>query len=185
MHVDLEEYARIVADTYHKAPKFEESAVKHWKALNDSNHRMFKQMLSRVTVEWVTGEPYADQREMREDFLRNKHIAVSKDNSDHPYFSLEDNIIFRAVHDFIVHIQNNTPFGLKGEMRAANYHMHLLPELAKPALFTEVVGQVSCAIIDGDFPEQKVVVLKGFDYNNIGKLDQNYGVYHGHLKLAA
>ena len=185
MHVDLMEYARVVAEVYHKAAVHDTTADKHWQALNESNHKMYKQMLSRVNVMFVEGEPYETQAEMRDDYLKNHRIAISKDNSTHPFFSLDDNLIFRAVHDFIVHIQNNTPFGLKGEMRAANYHMHILPELAKPALFTEVVGQVACAIVDGKFPEQKVVVLHGFDYNNIGKFSNDAMLKHGHLRQVA
>lgn len=185
LHVDLDEYAHIVADVYHKLPIFDKSAIPNWKALNYSNHKFYKMLQSRVKVVFVTGEPYETQAEMREDYLKNKRLLISKDNSEHPYFSVEDNCIFRTVHDFIVHIQNNTPFGLKGEMRAANYHMHILSKEAKVALFTEVVGQVACIIADGKFPVQKVAVMNGFDYDNIGKLDNRYVFKHGHLKMAA
>jgi hypothetical protein len=58
-----------------------------------------------------------------------------------PYFSKEDNWIFRAVHDYYTHIITKTEdFDLRGELRAYNTHAKLVPPDALPALFTEVVG---------------------------------------------
>ena len=40
-----------------------------------------------------------------------------------------------------------------------------------PALFTEVVGQASYYLHRGNFPEQKIAFLPGFDYFNLGKVE--------------
>jgi hypothetical protein len=79
--------------------------------------------------------------------------------------------MLRAVHDYYTHIIANQDFGLKGELRAYNTHAKLAPPAALPALFTEVVGQVSYAIVHGDFTKQKICKLEGFDYKNVGKID--------------
>ena len=60
---------------------------------------------------------------------------------------------------------------MKGEVQAYNAHLHTVPPAAAPALFTEVVGQASFFINNGYFPEQKIAVLPGFDYFNIGVVD--------------
>ena len=48
----------------------------------------------------------------------------------------------------------------------------MVPKDAVPAIFTEVVGQASIAVTSGSFPsKQKIAVLKGFDYYNVGNVD--------------
>jgi hypothetical protein len=190
----LEKYTELVADAYEKAPVFEPSAVKHWKALNESNYTLFKRLLSKIKVVFVTdnkseagkinisgkeydilylqgGQPYENQSEMKEDVTKNGTLQISVDYSDHPVFSVKDNIVFRTVHDYIVHILGNKQFGRRGELQAYNLHTKLVPREAVPALFTEVVGQVSVAVVTGDFPVQKIAALKGFDYYNIGYVE--------------
>jgi hypothetical protein len=170
--VDWDEYAKLVAEAYEAAPEFDREAAKHWKALNESNQKLYKRLMSKVTVEFVTGEdPYPDQATMKREVERTGVLKIMTDHSEHPVFSKEENVIFRAVHDYITHILTDTPFGLKGELRAANVHMKLVPAEARPALFTEVVGQVAMFIVHNEFPAQKVAVLKGFDYTNLGKVE--------------
>ena len=49
--------------------------------------------------------------------------------------------------------------------------MMTVPEAAREALFTEVVGQASYFINYGEFPEQKITILEGFDKHNLGVVD--------------
>lgn len=60
-------------------------------------------------------------------------------------------------------------FTARGEFNATSTHMALAPNDATPALFTEIAGQVGYATVVGDFPQQKVAVLSGFDYKSIGR----------------
>lgn len=187
-------YRKLVANAYNEAQSFEESAVKHWNALNDSNHVLFKRLLSKTkiilisqddskvgttldlggnlyVIEKTEGEPYDSQQEMREQWETTGTIMISVDYSDHPIFSVSDNVIFRCVHDFIVHILGNHPFGDKGEIASYNNHAKLAPPEALPALFTEVVGQACFAVEYGFFPEQKIAILRGFDYTQVGSVE--------------
>jgi hypothetical protein len=43
---------------------------------------------------------------------------------------------------------------------------------AHTALFTELVGQVCTGIVKGGFPTQKVCKLHGFDYVQVGLIDE-------------
>jgi hypothetical protein len=47
-----------------------------------------------------------------------------------------------------------------------------MPPASWPALFTEIVGQASTYFYQGgQFAEQKIALLDGFDYENIGMVD--------------
>lgn len=187
------EYSKLVAEAYKIAPEYDTSVVKHWQKLRQSNEVLFRRLLSRTeiipvsddlsnkdkkirilaneyTIKYLSGEPYATQKEMRSEWKNTRKLMISVDNTDHPIFSLEDNVIFRTVHDFIVHILGNHPFGVKGEIASYNLHAKLAPPDALPALFTEIVGQASYAVVYGSFPVQKIAVLDGFDYKEMGKV---------------
>ena len=182
-------YYKLVAQAYEEAPMLETTAVKHWVALNRSNHSWFERIHKEVKLifystigvnsgsisvngssfelVYLDKDPYATQAELKNDYIQNKTIYISIDYSEHPYFSTEDNIIFRFVHDFLVHIKGNYSFG-RGELNSYNLHIKLVPKDAVPALFTEIVGQASYAMTNGGFPPQKIAMLKGFDFYNIG-----------------
>lgn len=188
------DYAKLVAAAYEAAPDYDASVVHHWNSLNQSNYTLFKRLLSKVKIIFTTnnegnignvnilgreykivyhaGEPYTTQTEMKADFQKTGTLKISIDYSDHPVFSLVDNIVFRTVHDFIVHILGNKQFGSQGEIASYNLHAKLVPKDAIPAIFTEVVGQACVAVTTGSFPQkQKIAILKGFDYINVGKVD--------------
>ena len=75
----------------------------------------------------------------------------------------------------MAHIQHaghkGTGFDMKGELQAYNAHLKTIPKEAAGALFTEVVGQAAYFLTYGYFPEQKIALLPGFDYWNIGVVD--------------
>jgi hypothetical protein len=201
---DWQLYRKLVADAYNIAPTFDENAVKHWEELNRSNYILFKRLLSKTQIILITqedtqvgttlelsgkpfviqkieGEPYNSQKEMKEHWEKTGSIMISIDYSNHPIFSVPDNVIFRCVHDFIVHILGDHPFGDKGEIASYNNHAKLAPPDALPALFTEVVGQACFSVEYGFFPEQKITILEGFDYNEVGKVE-GYKIVDKELK---
>lgn len=186
--VSSKEYAKCVANAYEDAPVYDKSAEPYWKALADSNDKLFKRLLSKVDVIFTSEhpkrdklkllgkdykliqhkDPYSSAKQMADDVKKNGRIMISADHSDHPIFSVEQNIIFRTVHDYIVHILGKKEFGLYGELQSYNLHAKMLPVKARPAAFTEIVGQVCWYDVFGGFPVQKVAILEGFDYVNVG-----------------
>lgn len=198
-------YRKMVAEAYNDAPSFQESAVKHWEALNSSNHKLFKRLLSKTKItliseddsqvgtlleldgrpyiiEKIEGEPYDSQKEMKEQWEQTGNLMISIDHSTHPIFSVSDNVIFRCVHDFIVHILGDHPFGDKGEIASYNNHAKMAPPEALPALFTEIVGQACYVVEYGEFPEQKIAILEGFDYRDVGSVE-GYEIKNKELKI--
>lgn len=191
---DWDKYVELVAQAYLDAPDFEPDVTRHWEVLRESNYKLFKRLLSKVDVIFTTenksdvgsvtimgrkfpirhlpsSEQYQTQQEMKSDYENTGKLKISIDYSDHPIFSVKDNIVFRTVHDFIVHILGNHGFGAKGEIASYNRHAKLAPPDALPALFTEVVGQACVAVTTNSFPKQKITVLKGFDYAQVGRVD--------------
>lgn len=191
---DWDKYVQMVSDAYLSAPDFDNSVVHHWESLNTSNYTLFKRLLSKVDVIFVSNnrenvgtinilnrefpieyidksDEYKTQEEMKIDYQKTGKLKISIDYSDHPIFSVEDNIVFRTVHDFIVHILGDHGFGAKGEIASYNRHSKLAPPDALPALFTEVTGQACVAVQTNTFPKQKIAVLNGFDYKNVGQVE--------------
>lgn len=185
----VDSFVSDVVRAYDEAPVFDKDAVPAWKSLNRSNYLLFKRLLSKIDIVFTTEnkpldeeiiidgrsypvieqkDGYETQEEMKRDVQMNNRLYVSIDHSEHPIFSVVDNIVFRTVHDYIVHILGDKPFGLFGELQAYNLHAKLVPVDARPAIFTEVVGQISWYHIHNEFPVQKVAILKGFDWVNVG-----------------
>lgn len=59
-------------------------------------------------------------------------------------------------------------FSLRGEINAYLTHAKLASPKTLPVLFTEVIGQACYNTVVGQFPAQKVAIMPGFDYHQIG-----------------
>ncbi len=216
---ELAAYILTVAEAYAAAPSHDPSADRYWVALNLSNTSILLKRLMGTSINLVksaqdpysalTSDPDMMIRYMLYDMVVNKRLAIYTGDTAHPIFSSEENIAFRAVHDFFAHgkirasffeqlkdackklkitklppleqagellamVKLNTrgnrgsQFNGRGEMNAAAAHMRLAPKAATPAIFTEVVGQVAYQLVTGKFGVQKIAVLDGFDFNNLG-----------------
>jgi len=167
-------YGQLASEAYAAAPDYDPAAASSYKALEPFIEKMFRQLQSKVKVEFAEENPYESDEEMRQDVLENGVLKVFTGGTEHPIFDPELNIKLRAVHDWMSHIQpsgHSPGFDMKGEVHAYNAHLHTIPPAAAPALFTEVIGQASFFINNGHFPEQKIAILPGFDYFNIGVVD--------------
>jgi hypothetical protein len=178
---NYDEYAELVAKAYEDAALYDENIIPSYKSLIDHAERLYKQIIGKgIDVQFVDDDPYTTRNEMANDVNENGVLKITKLFNEHPYFTKEQNLKFRAVHDYYTHIICNQDFGLRGELKAYNTHARLAPVEALPALFTEVVGQVCYAIVNGKvdekgdfvpaFGEQKIVALPGFDYRNVGEV---------------
>jgi len=169
------EYAAKVADAYDARPVRDPAAVASYAALLQHSERMFKQLQSRIRIEFVDeDEPYANAAEMTSRVKAEGVMYVSTLFSENLVsgWTAEQNWRFRAVHDYIVHIGGGHDFSLRGEMATFNRHAKVVPKAALPALFSEIMGQVAYFLDRGKFPTpQKACVLYGFDYTRVGYID--------------
>lgn len=167
---NYKDFCELVANAYEELPDFEPEAVASYKALISHIEKMYQRMLSKVKVEFVEGQPYDSQKQMAQDVKETGVLKISTDYNQHDIFTPEQNLKFRAVHDYIVHILANVDFSDKGEVAAFNAHAKLLPQKAIPAAFTEIVGQACYANAKGSFPKQKIAIMQGFDFRNLGQV---------------
>lgn len=155
----METNAKVWADRYAAAPVFDPSAVAAWQALADDCKRIANQIRQTLTVEVTdAAEPYATAEEMFADIDRG-HFYVSRANSEHPLWTVEQNIDFRIVHDVAGHYVSKGAFNWDGEILACSAHAAVLSPLARKALETECLGQVAHFVVRGFFDQQKVAFL--------------------------
>jgi hypothetical protein len=187
-------YTITVAEIYAEKPVFEPSAVRHWEALVASNDKMFRRVIANIDIVFTEDDPYKNVREVVQDVVNNRRLKVFKTpESKHPFFSERDNDMFRALHDALTHVGSNithfirmvkadprnakkfkpiwgSGFSVRGEMNTFVTHSRIAPREATPALFTEIVGQICTYFVTGDFADDKVAVLDGVDFKNVGVL---------------
>ena len=166
-----DKYCELVAEAYARAPRFDPSAASSFEAMKPFVDKMFKRIEGVVDVQFVEEHPYANADELKQDVKQNGVLRISTLDAEHDIFDPQTNAKFRAVHDFMSHIQRDTNFDAKGEIASYNAHLQTMPPASHPALFTEVVGQACSFIVNGKFPEQKIALLPDFDYENVGVVE--------------
>lgn len=120
----------------------------------------------------------------------------SSQEGSHPAMPPEGNDMFRAVHDYLGHFAPNAKFvadyikrngittndsdkfrqirfsrnafTIRGEMNTFVSHAKMAPKDVVPVLFTEIVGQICTYFVTGNFTENKVALIDGIDYDNLG-----------------
>ena len=93
---------------------------------------------------------YANSAEMAKDVHGNKHLYVYQGGDPHDFLNavdprtgLNENEMFRAVHDAYGHAVHGNQFGAKGEEIAWGLHQQMYSPLAKLAMTAETRGQNS------------------------------------------
>lgn len=154
-----------IALSYEKAPELFRPALPYWRELADAVWRQALNIRDQYDVT-ETPEPtaYASAEALFAD-LDSGRITVSRANSNHPVFSVEENVAFRLAHDVLGHYaarnaRQPAQFDWLGEQTACRFHgFELRTGLVRAALFTEVVGQAAYALHHGTFAVQKVAFL--------------------------
>jgi len=168
---DYTAYCEAVADRYDQMPMVEPGEVWRWKKLAEHVRKMYRRVEGVVDVQFVDGQPYDSAQQMRDEVRMTGVMLISRDFNEHPVFDADTNLKFRAVHEYIVHIapgDAGPDFSRKGELRAYNLHRKLAPVDTWPALYTEVAAQACYANARGSFPAQKVAIMPGIDFYNVG-----------------
>lgn len=168
------EFAPAVSKAYEARPMLQASAVPAWDAAIAFVEKQFKQVETRLKIEFVDYDPYKSFKDMNEKVAREGVLKIWNGASDtHPVWTAEQNWKFRAVHDYQSHLAGGHKFTLKGELASYNRHLKTFPHAAWPCLFTEIVGQTCYYNVHKtNTPDQKVAILYGFDYQDIGSVDE-------------
>lgn len=182
---DLDGMQDAIADAYAAAPLRDAYILPAYSELaRDSLERAAVVRLLIDVQETDDAEPYPDPVAMFRDIAGGRFV-VSRANSDHPLWTVAENVAFRIVHDVLGHYAASVAMGWHpgadsrpaetvciaappvagfdwpGEVRACVQHVALLPLDARPALFTECLGQTAYAIREGfDTLTQKMADLE-------------------------
>jgi hypothetical protein len=156
-----------LADAYHALPSYDPAAEPAFRAMRDETVAQFSHMTSPrsrgglgINVETTDRDPYSGPAGMFND-LRDRRMRVlsTRTTGSHPFFSDDENDMFRAVHDAFGHAGTGRGFDRHGEEAAYQSHASMYSPLARMALATETRGQNAALITSGDFAPQKVATL--------------------------
>jgi hypothetical protein len=157
-----------LARTYASMPSHDPHAEQAYGAMRDETRQQFEHMTASrsrgglgMHVGVTPEDPYAGPAEMMNHVFRDRRINVmsTKTTGGHPFFSDDENDMFRAVHDVFGHAATGRGFDRHGEEAAFQAHSQMFSPLAQRALATETRGQNAVLIRRGAFPEQKIGLL--------------------------
>lgn len=148
--VDLGQ-AQGIAKDYLAAPDFDPAALPHYEAMRDEIGRQYDFMTKPIAkgglglTHTITAEdPYKAPRDMMSDVAegRIKSLAT-KSTGSHPFFTDDENDMFRAIHDVFGHAGSGRNFGPSGEEAAFRSHYGMFSPLARGAMAAGTRGQNS------------------------------------------
>lgn len=131
---------------------YDDLVVKSYGQLRKEIDQQFNDMIkSGVNLSYHQGDAnYINSKEMLQDALINNHLYTYRGGDVHPllnemdpYYGLNSNEKFRAVHDYLGHATTGSEFGRKGEEIAYGAHAQTLSPLARIAAAAETRGQNS------------------------------------------
>lgn len=148
------QYLRMYPEDIRKsgATNLDELIPAAYEQLGKENAKQFDAMLNKG-MKFSYGHEgvnYLDSPEMLRDALLNKHMYTFRGGEPHeflnkvdPYTGLNQNEVFRAVHDYLGHGTTGSSFGPMGEELAYAAHGQVYSPLAKMAAASETRGQNS------------------------------------------
>jgi hypothetical protein len=170
--------SRVIAAHYAAMPSYNKAAEPAYRAMAEETGRQFDHMTSPrskggmgLSVGVSKEDPYGTHdgkysyehvmSEMSADVQGRNHVDVlsAASTGGHPFFTNDQNEMFRAVHDVFGHLGSGRGIDFNGEEGAYQKHAAMYSPLARGALASETRGQNSSLRMTGEFPEQKVGVL--------------------------
>lgn len=163
-----------LSEAYGRLPHFDSGAVPAYRAMREEVGRQFDHLTAPrskggmgISIEATAHDPYGQHsvddvvNEIRHDVNENNRIKVlsTKTTGGHPFFTDDENDMFRGVHDLFGHLGSGRGVDRHGEEAAYRKHAAMFSPLARQAMATETRGQNSWLHRKGDFPEQKVGLL--------------------------
>lgn len=123
-----------------------------------------KKLLDRipVPVKFQKADPYESYADMAETVGKEQMLRIYNQHTDHPFFTREEQLAFRAVHDWYGHLSADVGFSPEGEYKKyVHMRKHFSPEENR-VMFAEVVGQVSAVHYLPDGFESDQYVQRAF-----------------------
>lgn len=150
--------------------------ISAYKKLVEETKKQYAYMTKKlgIKITYIQEDPYQltkadgtkapNSKAMMRDVIQNKHLFVRDSSIDfvdypHPILSIEENNLFRAVHDFFGHAASGRNFDANGEEAAWASHSGMFTPEARRAMTTETRGQNSFYNANGRFADQKAALF--------------------------
>lgn len=183
LHLPEIDYSQVAVDrprsdqigqAYGRLQNFDHGAVPAYRQMREEVGRQFEHMTkpqSRgglgIDVQVTKHDPYGQNsvhdvvREFRDDVVNRNRMQVlaTESTGGHPFFSNDENDMFRAVHDVYGHLGSGRGIDMHGEEAAYQKHARMFSPLARRAMTTETRGQNGALHLHGEFQDQKVALL--------------------------
>lgn len=155
------EQKQMVAKEFVDAPMYDKESEPNFKAMVEETKRQYDFMTKPtrkgglgISFEVTKEDPYTkpsadglrqipDPEAMMRDVRENNRIKVfsTATTGEHPYFTDDENDMFRGVHDFFGHAATGRGFDESGEDAAYLSHSSMFSPTARLAMATETRGQ--------------------------------------------
>lgn len=159
----LERFGSEFRAIYDEAPALDPTEhLSAWDRLREHAYDVYESVGRHIAVSFAPSCPYSTPAEIRADVLEHGRLVVTTEHSEHPYWSVEDNCVFRVVHDIIPHVLLHREFTLVGEVLSYHDHLRFAPASCEQALFTELFVYAAIRYTWGRYPEkQKACAFPG------------------------
>jgi hypothetical protein len=151
---DLEDYKRADVASWKAFPSFKSLAL-------EIESQYLKVLSTGLVVYFVNYDPYKDLDEMTDDIKTRRLLKISQLHNIHPLFTAEQNLQFRAIHDY-AHYEAQSDFSLSGEYKTFLAQSAKSKPESVPALYTEIVLQAANMDEFGFFLEQKLFIARRY-----------------------
>jgi hypothetical protein len=151
----------MVAEDFMKSPDYDKEAEPNFNKMVEETKRQYDYMTKPtskgglgISMEVTKEDPYTkpsadgmrripDPEGMMRDVRENSRIKVfsTATTGEHPFFTNDENDMFRGVHDFFGHAATGRGFDESGEDAAYLSHASMFSPTARLAMATETRGQ--------------------------------------------
>lgn len=128
-----------------------------FKTISTINKELFNHIPYKVV--FTSEDHYMSAKDMRKQVSETGIIYIYDGWNGHPFLTLEENLIGRAVHDVFAHCVCGCPFNFIGELNAYFTQRTYYPEHVWPVLFAEIPMQTAAFYVAGkefNFPQRAI-----------------------------
>lgn len=145
-----------------------------FKTISAINKELFEHIPYKVV--FTSEDHYVSAKDMRKQVSETGVIYIYDGWNGHPFLTLEENLIGRAVHDVFAHCVCGCPFDFTGELNAYFTQREYYPKHVWPVLFAEIPMQTAAfyaANKEFSFP-QRAIAARDQDMMLVEHLKKDY-----------
>lgn len=164
------QFSKLIAVNYHNEYlRNTVDIIKSYNSMTADLEYLYKALIINNNIKIIQDNSVYNFEKLYQDFTENKILRISNENCNHSFLSVNHNLIFRCIHDYI-HFNSqeknmflNINFSFIGELQNYKESLYYFSEKSYLALFSEIIAQLCYFNYYQDFP----VLQKCIDYSSI------------------